>query len=43
MNRRPKTIGEGVARGAKSVGQGFYEGITGVVFKPLAGNFYLCL
>uniref|UniRef100_A0A183HCJ7 VPS13_C domain-containing protein n=1 Tax=Onchocerca flexuosa TaxID=387005 RepID=A0A183HCJ7_9BILA len=37
MNRRPKTIGEGVARGVKSVGQGFYEGITGVVFKPLTG------
>uniref|UniRef100_A0A915Q109 Vacuolar protein sorting-associated protein 13A n=1 Tax=Setaria digitata TaxID=48799 RepID=A0A915Q109_9BILA len=37
MNRRPKTISEGVARGAKGVGQGFYEGIAGVVFKPLAG------
>lgn len=43
MNRRPKTFGEGVARGAKGVGQGFYDGIAGVVFKPLAGVFYLCL
>ncbi|MCP9261143.1 Vacuolar protein sorting-associated protein 13A [Dirofilaria immitis] len=37
MNRRPKTIGEGVARGAKGVGQGLYEGVAGVVSKPLAG------
>uniref|UniRef100_A0A158Q918 VP13A protein n=1 Tax=Elaeophora elaphi TaxID=1147741 RepID=A0A158Q918_9BILA len=37
MNRRPKTFGEGVARGAKGIGQGFYDGISGVVFKPLAG------
>lgn len=37
MNRRPKTIGEGVARGAKGIGQGIYEGLTGVVYKPLAG------
>ncbi|VDM07504.1 unnamed protein product [Wuchereria bancrofti] len=37
MNRRPRTFGEGVARGAKGVGQGFYDGIAGVVFKPLAG------
>ncbi|VIO96842.1 Uncharacterized protein BM_BM5678 [Brugia malayi] len=37
MNRRPRTFGEGVARGAKGVGQGLYDGIAGVVFKPLAG------
>lgn len=37
INRRPQTIGEGVARGAKGLGQGLYEGITGVVSKPLAG------
>ncbi|KAL3998071.1 N-terminal region of Chorein a TM vesicle-mediated sorter family protein [Acanthocheilonema viteae] len=37
MNRRPKTFGEGVVRGAKGVGQGFYDGIAGVVAKPLAG------
>lgn len=43
MNRRPKTFGEGVARGAKSIGQGFYDGIAGVVSKPLEGVFYLCL
>ncbi|VDN06934.1 unnamed protein product [Thelazia callipaeda] len=37
MSRRPKTIGEGVARGAKGIGQGLYEGITGIVSKPIAG------
>lgn len=40
MNRRPKTFGEGVARGAKGIGQGFYDGIAGVVAKPLAGIFH---
>lgn len=40
MNRRPKTFGEGVARGAKGIGQGFYDGIAGVVSKPLAGVFH---
>lgn len=37
LNKRPQTIGEGVARGAKGLGQGIYEGVTGVVSKPLAG------
>uniref|UniRef100_F1KPF0 Vacuolar protein sorting-associated protein 13A n=1 Tax=Ascaris suum TaxID=6253 RepID=F1KPF0_ASCSU len=37
INRRPQNFSEGMARGAKGVGQGFYEGITGVVSKPLEG------
>lgn len=43
INRRPQNFSEGMARGAKGVGQGFYEGITGVVSKPLEGTVELVL
>ncbi|VDK42182.1 unnamed protein product [Anisakis simplex] len=37
INRRPQNFSEGMARGTKGIGQGFYEGITGVVSKPIEG------
>lgn len=37
LNRKPQNLGEGLSRGAKGLGQGFYDGITGVVTKPVEG------
>lgn len=34
LNRRPQNFGEGMARGVKGLGQGLFDGITGVVTKP---------
>uniref|UniRef100_A0A7E4VBS0 VPS13_mid_rpt domain-containing protein n=1 Tax=Panagrellus redivivus TaxID=6233 RepID=A0A7E4VBS0_PANRE len=37
INRRPQNFGEGISRGAKGLGQGFYDGVTGIVTKPVEG------
>lgn len=37
LNRRPRNITEGITRGAKGVGQGVYDGIAGVILKPIEG------
>lgn len=41
MNEQPRNIGEGFARGAEGIGWGLYEGVTGIVSKPLEGNLLL--
>ncbi|XP_065320844.1 intermembrane lipid transfer protein VPS13A-like isoform X3 [Gordionus sp. m RMFG-2023] len=37
MNKRPADLKEGVARGGKGLVMGFYEGVTGIVKKPIEG------
>uniref|UniRef100_A0A914YWY4 Uncharacterized protein n=1 Tax=Panagrolaimus superbus TaxID=310955 RepID=A0A914YWY4_9BILA len=37
MNRRPQNFGEGLSRGAKGLGQGVFDGVTGIVSKPIEG------
>uniref|UniRef100_A0A914DD96 Vacuolar protein sorting-associated protein 13 n=1 Tax=Acrobeloides nanus TaxID=290746 RepID=A0A914DD96_9BILA len=37
LNRRPNNFGEGIAQSARGLGQGVFEGVTGVFTKPLEG------
>ncbi|KAK0425183.1 hypothetical protein QR680_009077 [Steinernema hermaphroditum] len=37
LNRRPQNFSEGMARGAKGLGQGVVDGVTGVFWKPIEG------
>ncbi|KAJ1351608.1 hypothetical protein KIN20_007693 [Parelaphostrongylus tenuis] len=37
LNRRPQSVGEGMARGVKGLGTGVVSGITGIVTKPIEG------
>lgn len=37
LNRRPRNFREGLTRSAKGVGQGVYDGVTGVILKPIEG------
>ncbi|XP_067941641.1 intermembrane lipid transfer protein VPS13A-like [Watersipora subatra] len=37
MTKEPKNIQEGLARGVKGLGMGFYDGVTGIVKKPVQG------
>eukprot|EP00116_Pleurobrachia_bachei_P006350 sb/3466612/ len=37
MTQKPSHIGEGLARGGKSLLEGFYHGVTGVLVKPIEG------
>ncbi|CAN7983358.1 unnamed protein product [Ixodes hexagonus] len=36
-NRRPNDIAEGIAQGGRDLVMGVYEGVTGIVTKPVAG------
>ncbi|KAH7932464.1 hypothetical protein HPB52_024525 [Rhipicephalus sanguineus] len=37
QNRRPNDIAEGIAQGGRDLVMGVYEGVTGIVTKPVAG------
>lgn len=37
INRRPANFGEGIAQSARGLGQGVFEGVTGVFTKPIEG------
>uniref|UniRef100_A0A1I8A753 VPS13_C domain-containing protein n=1 Tax=Steinernema glaseri TaxID=37863 RepID=A0A1I8A753_9BILA len=37
LNRKPQNFSEGMARGAKGLTQGVYDGVTGVFMKPIEG------
>jgi vacuolar protein sorting-associated protein 13A/C len=37
INRQPKNIAENMARGVQGLGSGLFEGVTGVVTKPIQG------
>lgn len=37
LNRRPQNFGQGMVRGAEGLGQGVFDGITGVFLKPIEG------
>lgn len=38
-NRRSRNIRESLTRGVKGVGQGIYDGVTGVILKPIEGAY----
>ncbi|KAL3884630.1 hypothetical protein ACJMK2_024757 [Sinanodonta woodiana] len=37
MNKRPANVGEGFARGGKGLVMGVFDGVTGIVLKPIEG------
>uniref|UniRef100_A0A914WWB3 Uncharacterized protein n=1 Tax=Plectus sambesii TaxID=2011161 RepID=A0A914WWB3_9BILA len=37
LNRRPQNFGQGMVRGAEGLGQGVFDGVTGVFLKPIEG------
>lgn len=37
LNKRPQTMQEGIARGGKGLVMGVFDGVTGVVMKPVQG------
>ncbi|KAK3590891.1 hypothetical protein CHS0354_020869 [Potamilus streckersoni] len=37
MNKRPANVGEGLARGGKGLVMGVFDGVTGIVLKPIEG------
>ncbi|KAE9550830.1 hypothetical protein FO519_005958 [Halicephalobus sp. NKZ332] len=37
INRKPQNFGEGISRGARGLGQGLFDGVTGIVTKPVEG------
>ncbi|EDO27781.1 predicted protein, partial [Nematostella vectensis] len=38
MGKKPVNVGEGLARGGKGLLEGVFEGVTGIVTKPVQGK-----
>ena len=37
INRKPRNAGEGLAQGVRGLGAGLYDGVTGVIVRPVQG------